>query len=72
MSDLPKRGMSLALDLLHADSELGLKRVRDDIPDAAYEPADPSDWDGSPSTLKEAVDRLAKAISSGTTGSPIA
>lgn len=70
MSDLLKRVFSdAATTAFHADSELALKRVRDDISSltaaqVSYTPADASDWDataGPPSTVAEALDRLAAA-----------
>lgn len=67
MADIPKRRYSLPSDRLHADAELGFSRVRSSISalsasDIAYTPVDASQWDAPlPTTLQEALDRLAAA-----------
>lgn len=67
MSDLPKRSYSQETDRLHADTELALKRVRDDFDAAniAYSSGTPGDWSGTPpTTVAEALDRLAAVAAS--------
>ena len=70
MSDLPKRGYRGVADRQHADTELALKRVRDSMgalaaADIAYTAGDAAQWDataGPPTTVADALDRIAVAI----------
>ena len=67
MSDLTKRGYRGADDRQHADTELALKRVRDDInATAPYTPAgDTTVWATTvPATIAEAIDRIAAYVAS--------
>lgn len=65
--DLQKRRLPGVHDRTHADVEAALARQRRDFEDAAeageaYSPAAPGDWaDPPPTTLREALDRLAAA-----------
>lgn len=68
MSDLVKRQYRGAADRAHADTELALSRVREtvnalDAGSVAYTPDDASNWAApAPTTLHEAVERLAAAV----------
>ena len=61
-ADLIKRRLPRGLDRGHADTELALSRLRNDLQTQAYAPAIPGNWnDPPPTTVQEALDRLAAA-----------
>ena len=63
---IQKRRYSPEVDRLHADVERGLDEAE------KYTPVFPSDWDGTPpSTIQEALDRLANHVKNGTGAVPI-
>lgn len=73
MSDLTKRGYRGADDRQHADTELALKRVRDDInATAAYTVGASASWAGTPpATIAEAIDRIAAYIAGAGHSTPV-
>lgn len=62
MGDLQKRRLPGAIDRTHADIEAAFARQRNDLQTQAYTPATSGDWAGTaPTTIAEAIDRLAAA-----------
>lgn len=64
MSDLVKRQYRGAADRAHADTELALRLVRADLTGDSLEfiPDDSAQWAGAPTTIGEALNRLAQVI----------
>lgn len=63
MSGIPSRNYGQLGNKLQADVSRSLHGLEGEVAEArAYSPAAPGDWDGSPpSTVRQALDRLAAA-----------
>ena len=67
-----KRAYQGATSNFQAEMERAFARLRFDGGDTTYKPADPGVWAGTPpSSIAEAIDRLAFHVSSGGGAAPI-
>lgn len=73
MSDLQKRRLPGAIDRTHADIEAAFARQRTDLQTQAYAPGGAANWTApAPTTVTEALDRLAAWASTVSTALSIA